>query len=347
MAQYAPRPWSSGAGAPPEVSSPTQVKSRTARRSPAVAAETPVDPRQSEVQRPSDHDLLEWMPDGVVVSDTEGRIVYATGRVEQMTGYTPQELQGHAIELLVPERLRAVHGRHRRGHYAAHAGPRPMGGPERDFRVRRKDGSEFSADIALGPVRTPSGPQTVAVIRDITERKRMEVAIEHRALHDPLTDLANRTLFLDRLSQSLLSARREGKQVALVILDLDGFKEVNDSYGHVVGDELLRELAGLLRAGLRATDTAARIGGDEFAWVLPNVAGRRAAERMVRKRLKSLQVTFSIDNECIEVRVSAGVALYPDDGRDVDTLMRFADSAMYSAKRAGRGTTLGRGNHAC
>jgi len=222
-----------------------------------------------------------------------------------------------------------------------------MGGPERDFRVRRKDGSEFSADIALGPVRTPSGTQTVAVIRDITERKRMEVAIEHRALHDPLTDLANRTLFLDRLSQSLLSARREGKQVALVILDLDGFKEVNDSYGHVVGDELLRELAGRLRAGLRATDTAARIGGDEFAWVLPKVAGRRAAERMVRKRLKALQVTFSIDLECIEVRVSAGVALYPDDGRDVDTLMRFGDSAMYSAKREGRGTTLGRGNLAC
>ena len=272
------------------------------------------------------------MPGGVLVVDGDGRIVFATGRVEQMTGYTPKELQGHAIELLVPERLREVHKRHRQGHYAAGAGPRPMGRPDSDFRLRRKDGSEFSADIALGPVRTPSGMQTVAVIHDITDRKRLEVALEHRALHDPLTELANRTLFLDRLGQSLLSARREGKKVAVVMLDVDGFKKVNDLHGHAVGDKLLKEVAARLRMGLRATDTAARIGGDEFAWVLPQVTGRHTAQLMVRKRLHALDASFSTDNVRIEVRVSAGIAVYPDDGRDVDTLMRFADAAMYSDK---------------
>ena len=213
------------------------------------------------------------MPDGVLVVDGDGRIVVATGRVEQMTGYTPNELRGHAIELLVPERLREVHRRHRRGHYTAGAGQRPMGRPESDFRLRRKDGSEFSADIAFGPVRTPSGPQTVAVIHDITERKRLEVALEHRALHDPLTDLANRTQFLDRLGQSLLSARREGKKVAVVMLDVDGFKKVNDLHGHTVGDKLLKELAARLRMGLRATDTARALVGMSSLGSCPRLQG--------------------------------------------------------------------------
>ncbi len=324
-----------------------RVKRRTARSPHASTTKTPVDRHESEAKRPSDHELLEWMPDGVVVVDAEGRVVFANRQAHRMTGYKRGELAGQGIELLVPERLRAVHRRHRRDYYAADAGPRSMGGADRDFRVRRKDGSEFSADIALGPVQTPSGLQTVAEIRDITERMRLEAALEHQALHDPLTDLANRTLFFDRLNQALMSARREGKKVALVILDLDAFKQVNDAFGHAVGDELLKALAVRLRAGLRATDTAARIGGDEFAWVLPSVAGRQAAERMVRKRLNALQITFSNGRERMQVRVSAGIALYPDDASDMDTLMRLADAAMYSAKRKADGPVAGNGNVAC
>ncbi len=291
--------------------------------------------------------MLERMPDGVVVVDADGQVVFANRQAHRMTGYTRGELGGHPIELLVPERLRAVHRRHRGEYYATHAGPRSMGGADRDFRVRRKDGSEFSADISLGPVQTPNGTQTVAVIRDITERRRLEAAVEHQALHDPLTDLANRTLFFDRLKQALVSARREGKKVALVILDLDAFKHVNDAFGHAVGDELLKALAVRLQAGLRATDTAARIGGDEFAWVLPGVAGRQAAERMVRKRLNALQVTFANESERLTVTVTAGIALYPDDASDVDTLMRLADAAMYLAKRKPGGPGAGSRNVAC
>jgi diguanylate cyclase (GGDEF)-like protein len=121
------------------------------------------------------------------------------------------------------------------------------------------------------------------------------------------------------------------------MMDLDGFKSVNDIYGHAVGDEVLRRLSGRLRRGLRATDTAARIGGDEFAWILPRVSGRPAVQRMVRNRLAAVQGRLAIDKQQIEIGISAGIAIYPDDGRDGDTLTRHADSAMYSAKREGRG----------
>jgi diguanylate cyclase (GGDEF)-like protein/PAS domain S-box-containing protein len=282
-------------------------------------------------------DLLNSIPDGVVVCDGRGRIVFANRSAEDMTGYRRKELSGRAIELLVPARLRSLHRGHRRDYYAGRADPRPMGRADHDFRVRRKDGSELFADISLGSIKTVEGNQTIAVIRDMTERRRLESALEHQALHDSLTGLPNRTLFYDRLNQSLLSARRERKEVALAMLDLDGFKDVNDAFGHAAGDQLLKQWAGRLSSGLRASDTAARIGGDEFAWILPRVAGSQAVERMARRRLRVLLEPFKVDRRSIEIGVSAGIALYPDDGRDADTLMRHADSAMYTAKRQGGG----------
>jgi diguanylate cyclase (GGDEF)-like protein len=201
-----------------------------------------------------------------------------------------------------------------------------------DLQLRRKDGSLLPVDIALGPM----GTHTVATIRDVTERRSMEAALAHRALHDPLTELANRSLFFDRLQLALGDARRTGSMVALVILDVDGFKAINDAFGHSVGDQVLRTLATRLADGLRATDTAARIGGDEFAWVMPRVASPRAVEKTVRKRLRAVQHAVVAGRRTIKVGVSAGVALYPDDARDADTLIRHADSAMYAAKREGR-----------
>lgn len=281
--------------------------------------------------------FLDRIPDGVIVTDRRGVIAFANRPAEQLTGYRRHELAGNPIELLVPEELRAIHRRHRRDFYSGRGGSRPMGRVDFDFRVRRKDGTEIFADIALGPVETEDGWQTIAVIRDITERRRLESALEHQALHDPLTGLANRTLFFDRLNQALLSARRERKEVALAMLDLDSFKDVNDALGHATGDVLLKQLGVRLGTGLRATDTAARLGGDEFAWILPRVAGRQAVERMARRRLRQLQQPFDIGKRRIELRLSAGIALYPHDGRDADTLMRHADAAMYAAKREGRG----------
>jgi diguanylate cyclase (GGDEF)-like protein/PAS domain S-box-containing protein len=280
---------------------------------------------------PTDHRLLESIPDAVVVTAPDGEIVYANRAAQTMTGYARRELVGRKVEVLVPARLRGIHVRHRRNFYA-HGVARLMGETNRDFTLRRKDGSEVAVEISLGP----AGEDTVAVIRDVTERKRMEAALEHRALHDPMTNLANRSLFFDRLHQAIHSARRQGTQLAVVVLDLDGFKAVNDAYGHAVGDEVLTIVATRLAEGMRAEDTAARIGGDEFAWIFPRVASRSAVSRMIRKRLDAARKPIVVERKTMDVGVSAGVAIYPDDGRDADTLVRHADSAMYVVKRNGR-----------
>jgi diguanylate cyclase (GGDEF)-like protein/PAS domain S-box-containing protein len=282
-----------------------------------------------------EHDLLEWMPDAVVVSNREGRIVYANRQAEKLTGYRRKELIGRDIEVLVPAVMRKRHLEHRKGFYARGVA-RLMGTLEDDFRLWRKDRTTIPVEISLGP----AGDDTVAVIRDFTDRRRIEAALEHRALHDPLTELANRTLFFDRLRQSIHAARREGQQFALVMLDLDGFKAINDTLGHAAGDLVLKTVAGRLRLGLRATDTAARLGGDEFAWILPRITSRRSVEAIVRKRLVSAQQPVVVDGRRIDVGVSAGIALFPEEGRNPDALMRKADVAMYTAKRRRRLLTV-------
>ena len=274
------------------------------------------------------------MPDGVVVVSPDGLIAYANRRAEGMTGYSRGELEDHAVEVLVPQRLRTIHKEHRRK-YSSRMRPRAMGAVERDFRVRRKDGSEFSADISLGPL--ASGTGVVAVIRDITDRRNFEALLEHQALHDPLTNLANRTLFFDRLNQAIRLGKRERGQVALVMLDLDRFKLLNDAFGHAVGDAVLQEFAARLAGRLRASDTAARLGGDEFAAVLPGVSGRIEGERKVRALLRAFKEAVTVGRHRFVIGVSAGLALYPEDGSHVDKLMRRADLGLYAAKREGRG----------
>jgi diguanylate cyclase (GGDEF)-like protein/PAS domain S-box-containing protein len=281
-------------------------------------------------------ELLEWLPDGLLVVDEAGSIVYANRQAERLTGYRRSELLGMRIELLLPVRLRTTHREHRRD-YNSHPRRRPMGTADHEFLLRRKDGTQLAADIALGPIGRPGGRQTAAAIRDASERTKLEADLKRRALHDPLTDLPNRNLFFDRLKQAMLANRRDRRSVALVMLDLDGFKTINDSLGHVAGDQILRDLAVALQAGLRSTDTVARIGGDEFAWILPSMAGPQATIRRVRSLLRSVTRTYAFDGKPVQIGVSAGLALFPDDGRNADALMRHADLALYTAKRQGGG----------
>jgi diguanylate cyclase (GGDEF)-like protein/PAS domain S-box-containing protein len=279
-----------------------------------------------------DLSLLEPLPDGVLLCDAAGRIVYANRRLEALTGHDRSRMAGRMVEMLVPKGLRAVHRLHRL-EYQAKPRPRSMGSADHDFEVLRADGRTFPADISLGPVKRAGKDEIIAVVRDVTERKRLEAALAHGALHDPLTGLANRTLFFDRLRQAMLQARRDRRQVAIVMLDLDQFKSVNDGHGHQAGDEVLRKAAQRLGKGLRRTDTVARIGGDEFAWVLPGVSGRQAAAVMMAKLLRAVSARYKVGGSVIEVGVSAGMALFPDDGDDIDTLIRVADVELYAAKR--------------
>ena len=174
------------------------------------------------------------------------------------------------------------------------------------------------------------------VIQDITERKRQEARIEHLAYHDSLTGLPNRTMLMDRLAQALSHAQRTQQQVAVLFIDLDRFKLVNDSLGHDVGDQLLQDVARRLRSALRDDDTVARVGGDEFQVVLGNVAGAADAARVAEKLMRVLAESFVHEGQELHVTASLGVSLFPRDGASGELLLKYADIALYEAKGEGR-----------
>ena len=190
--------------------------------------------------------------------------------------------------------------------------------------------------LSAQPLRSPDGGVVVGH-RDVTERKRVEEALEHQALHDMVTDLPNRTLVRDRLRQAILAARRRNTQVALLFIDLDRFKDLNDTFGHQAGDTVLREVGERFVNAVRASDTVARLGGDEFAVLIPLAADRDEAVMVARRVLESLQEPFVVESESAFIEASIGIVLCPEHGEDVLTLMRRADVAMYAAKRAGSG----------
>ncbi|MEM8950518.1 MAG: diguanylate cyclase [Pseudomonadota bacterium] len=175
----------------------------------------------------------------------------------------------------------------------------------------------------------------VSTSTDITDHKRVEARMLHLAQHDPLTDLPNRLLFQDRLQQAMMRSKRSGSPVAVIVMDLDGFKAINDAEGHRMGDEALKALARRLRSSLREADTIARIGGDEFAMVLPDLTTATAALRIGEKMLANIETPLKVEDSYIDLRVSLGIALFPTDADKADALMQLADLAMYRAKRSG------------
>jgi diguanylate cyclase (GGDEF)-like protein/PAS domain S-box-containing protein len=204
-----------------------------------------------------------------------------------------------------------------------------------EYRVTAGDGRViWLRDEAVVAREQPSGSAYQhGVMIDITERKAVEEALEHEALHDSLTELPNRTLFLDRLRQAIVGARRDTRELALLLIDLDRFKEINDTFGHQYGDLLLRQVVAQLRGVLRESDTVARLGGDEFAILLPG-ADRRAAEWTVSKILQVLGRPFNAEGHVLDTGASVGIALFPDHGQDAHGLLQRADVAMYGAKRS-------------
>ena len=206
---------------------------------------------------------------------------------------------------------------------------------------QRKDGSSFPVEISLQALSTSDGdgqdtPLLVALARDITEHKQNEAELNRLAYYDMLTGLPNRLLFNDRLHQAAVDAKRRGRFVALILLDIDRFKVVNDTMGHVAGDQLLQEMARRLKNSVREGDTIARLGGDEFALVFADIAEVRDVAQLAQTMLSRLSVPMDIDGREVFSSASIGITLYPTDTDDVDTLVKFADSAMYHAKEQGR-----------
>jgi diguanylate cyclase (GGDEF)-like protein/PAS domain S-box-containing protein len=204
-----------------------------------------------------------------------------------------------------------------------------------EFPLEREDGRRWY-QLSVEPLRSPDGGVVVGH-RDITERRRVEEALEHQALHDMVTELPNRTLLRDRLRQAILAARRTSTQVALLFIDLDRFKDLNDTFGHQAGDNVLREVGERFVAAVRSSDTVARLGGDEFAVLIPLARDRDEAVMVARRVIASLQEPFNVEGESAFIEASIGIVLCPEHGEDVQTLMRRADVAMYAAKRAGSG----------
>ena len=206
---------------------------------------------------------------------------------------------------------------------------------------RHKDGHDIPVEIFLQLVRLEGQgqsqpPRFVAVVSDISERKQTEQRIAHMANHDALTDLPNRHLLQDRIQQALIQARRNGNQGAVLFIDLDKFKCINDTMGHDVGDLLLKEVAHRLVSSLRSQDTVARTGGDEFIVVLHSVANAQDAGPLAQKLLDALLLPYLFAGKKLHISASIGIAVFPDDGEDIDTLLKNSDAAMYQAKEAGR-----------
>ena len=303
--------------------------------------------RETDLAGISARDVLEAAPDALVVVNDAGVIVQLNAPTEQLFGYERGELLGRPIETLVPLRYRAAHGVQRAA-YHQDLRRRPMGASPELFGLR-KDGTEFPVEISLSPLATKGGPLVIAAIRDISARKRDEAERHHLlrerllsaeisrlARKDALTGLPNRTLLHDRLSGAIRSAHRHGHELAVLFLDVDRFKDVNDSLGHAVGDRLLESVATRLTACVSDTDTVSRQGGDEFVILLSEVRDRADVRGAAAKIIAAVTSPHRVGTRQLHVTASIGIAIYPGDGGDSETLIKNADIAMYYAKDHGR-----------
>ncbi|NOY72729.1 MAG: EAL domain-containing protein [Gammaproteobacteria bacterium] len=291
--------------------------------------------RQSEVRVSA---VMDSVLEGILIMDEQGKIESVNPAALQTFGYQYEELFGASIEVLMPEPYAAHHEKPVNA-YVNEGEPKIIGLPARELEGLKKDGTIFPIELSVSEMLLDDGRYFVGVIRDITERKRQMAIMEHAALHDSLTGLPNRTLLTDRLKQTVLLAQRSGEQFSLLLMDLDHFKEINDTLGHHYGDVVLQQVAVRMRETLRESDTIARLGGDEFAVLLPS-SDIEHAEKVAKKMLFSLENAFLIDDQLLHVGGSIGAALYPEHAKDEMTLLRMADVAMYVAKRAAQGFSI-------
>ena len=278
---------------------------------------------------------VEQCPDAVLVTDPAGTIVYANPAFEHMTGYAAAELVGRTPALLKSGLHEADFYRRLWSTILARQEFRAL------FANRKKNGEPYHEDKIIRPLLDEAGRIThfISFGRDATERAREFDKLLHAATHDSLTDLPNRSLFLDRLGQALRQAERRDEPLTLAILDIDRFRDTNTRYGHLGGDAVLQAVAGRTRACVRQADTVARIGGDELAILLVGAPEPQAAG-VLAKIVAANAAPVGYEGQEIRATVSVGAAAYPGDGRDADTLRKHADAAMYAAKTGGGNRVL-------
>ncbi|MFC5300991.1 diguanylate cyclase domain-containing protein [Azospira restricta] len=269
----------------------------------------------------------------IVVTGLDGSILAVNDAFTSLTGYTREEAVGRNPRILQSGRHDADFYRQmwttllESGHWYG------------DIWDRRKDGSFYPKYLSISVIRNAAGEPTSysGIFYDISERKTIEERLDRLAHYDTLTGLPNRCLLLDRLEQATGRALRQGGKVGLLYLDLDHFKQVNDTLGHGAGDELLKAAAVRMRSAVRAADTVARLGGDEFVVLIPDAGSDADLARVAEKIVEALAPPYEIEGTTVSAEASVGVAIFPDDGVDIHELMKHADAAMYQVKQGGRG----------
>ena len=276
--------------------------------------------------------VFEQSGDAILITDPENRIIATNASFSLLTGYSQQEVLGQNPKLLKSDREPVEFYQ---AMWDALARERYWQG---EIWEKRKDGTLYPKWLTITAIHNQQGKLVnyIASFSDITLRKQAEQKIEHMAHHDALTNLPNRFSLTERLSQSLEQARRSEQHLAVIFLDLDRFKNINDSLGHHVGDLLLIEVAARLSSSVRASDIVARLGGDEFVMVLPQIQSGISAAHIVAKVQQALSHAFLLDGHELRITPSIGVSVFPHDGETVEVLMKNADAAMYHAKASGR-----------
>ena len=274
--------------------------------------------------------LAETAPCAIFIYQGE-RFTYVNEAASTVAGYSRAEFLGMSFwDLVHPDMRELVRERglaRQRGEEVP---------PSYELQIVRKDGEERWLSFSAGRIDFAGAPAALGAAFDVTEKKRAEEQVRALAYHDALTGLPNRLLFNDRLALAVAQARRKGERLAVLFLDIDGFKAVNDSLGHNLGDLLLQGTAQRIQAALRAVDSVARLGGDEFILLLPGIRRVEEGARVAEKVLESLRAPIAVEGHELFVTASMGISVYPEDGEDVETLVKNADTAMYRAKEQGR-----------
>ncbi len=269
--------------------------------------------------------LLDMVMDGILIFDGSGTIRMANAPVAALLGGSEASLQGRPMAEILTAPFIAEG-------LASGDGPVTTA---REALARRVDGSEFAVEVSVGETRRGPRPLFVAVVRDISARKAAEAHYRALAFTDPLTGLANRVLFRDRLDQALARARRARAGLALLMIDLDGFKTVNDRFGHGGGDQALQEFARRLQGEVREADILARLGGDEFALVQTDLEQPAGVQALADRLIVAMAEPFRLGDRSVSLAASIGVAVFPSDGEDALVLAEHADRALYRAKARG------------
>ncbi len=296
--------------------------------------------RQSAEQEQADGKVrklsraVEYSPNAVIITDLKGNIEYVNPKFTEINGYEAEEVVGKNPRLLASgETPRELY----REMWSMLLSDAEWRG---EFRNRRKSGELYWCLESISPVKNERGAVThfVGLMEDVSERKLAESTIRRLAFYDPLTDLPNRRLLRERLERAVIWSRREESLAALLYIDLDRFKTVNDTLGHGIGDALLKAVSVRLAHCVREEDTIARLGGDEFAVVLGNVHGSEEAATVAEKIIEIMEAPFPLGGHEVFASASIGISLYPTDSTDLDTLLKNADIALYQAKDLGRNT---------